>query len=140
MMINSNLAWVISQWSTLQKLVRVCRKGIKMAKPPELRKKPPNKTSIKPGQVLNPTGRPKKGDSLAEILRQIGELRDIKDKNEYMERKTALAHRSWQTALAGDTTMIRFLYTYLEPPTQKIETSKAEEIEEIKITVVSGEN
>lgn len=108
-----------------------------MAKPEGLRKRPPNKTSIKKGQVLNPTGRPKKGESLSGILRELG---DITSKDNRVDRKTALGEMMWDLALRGDTTIARFLYTQLEPPTQKIETSKAEEIEEIKITVVSGEN
>ena len=108
-----------------------------MAKPPELRKRPPVKTSIKPGQVLNPTGRPKKGESLTGILRELG---DIKNKGDIVDRKTALGEMMWRIALKEDLKAAMFLYTQLEPVTQKIETSKAEEIEEIKITVVSGEN
>jgi hypothetical protein len=111
-----------------------------MAKPVELRKKPPNQTSIKPGQVLNPKGGPKKGESLTGILRELGDCNDIKNKEEFMDRKTALGQRMWQMALSGDLAAMKYVYDRLEPVTQKIETSKAEEIEEIKITVVSGEN
>jgi hypothetical protein len=86
-----------------------------MPKPENIRKRPPVSTSIKKGQVLNPTGRPKKNESMTEILRSIGDIQDIKMKDDYVDRKTALAHKMWSLALSGDLAAMKYVYDRNEP-------------------------
>ena len=75
-------------------------------------------------ELINRKGRPKKGESMTDVLRKYAEKRvDIKDaepdeKRRRMKRKEALARKIWKLALKGDDWAIRYIYNRLDghPP------------------------
>jgi hypothetical protein len=65
------------------------------------------KGTIKPGEVRNPKGRPPSGDSLAEMVRMIGdEFQDRKTKKSRME---LVIRKAWEQAERGDDKARQFL-------------------------------
>lgn len=66
------------------------------------------------GQGGNPNGRPKKGEALSDVLRDLGRLRDVKKGDKKIARKRALAERVWQMALGGDIQAIRLIYDRID--------------------------
>ena len=82
----------------------------------------PKGRPFKPGQTGNPKGRPKKGESMTDIL---GELAGIKDvtlpSGEKVTRKRALVERLWAKAIRdGDTTAIKFIIERLDGKTPQV--------------------
>lgn len=74
-------------------------------------------TTFKPGQVTNPNGRPKKGESLTDILRGMADQEievKIKGKKVILKNKEALAAKFWQMALNGDRQAIIELYNRMD--------------------------
>ena len=66
------------------------------------------------GHTGNPFGRPKKGECMTEILSAIGDLCDIKVKDELISRKKAIAQRLWSMALSGDLPSIKYIYDRID--------------------------
>jgi hypothetical protein len=77
---------------------------------------------FKPGQSGNPAGRAKKGTSLTDILRELGELRDAKTREgEMVTRKEALGNKMWSLALKGNENIAKYIYDRIDgKPTQEI--------------------
>jgi hypothetical protein len=97
-------------------------------------------TTFKKGQVTNPAGRPKKGECLTEILREIGDLKDIKTKDALMDRKTALCQKLWQMALFGDFPVMKYVFDRLDPQTNGIFSGMAAPIDsEVTIKIVKSD-
>lgn len=70
------------------------------------------------GQSGNPGGRPKRNETLTNILDELGNERPDMD-NE--TRKRLLAHRLWELALTGDLAAMKYVYDRLDgTPTQSI--------------------
>ena len=72
-----------------------------------------------PGTSGNPKGRPKKGHTLTDALRDFAYRRNMDE----MEAREALAEVLWDLALnAKDVAAIRYIYDRLEgKPTEKVE-------------------
>jgi hypothetical protein len=67
------------------------------------------------GKSGNPNGRPKRGDSLTDILRELGNTQDVNYNGEPIERKRAIAEAIWKKAISeGDFQSIKFLYDRLD--------------------------
>jgi hypothetical protein len=82
---------------------------------------PSPKTRWKSGESGNPNGRPKKGQSLTDILREQAKIKDAKFNGEMVERKVALGNRMWMAALKGDVAIMKYMYDRLDgKPTQEI--------------------
>jgi len=73
-------------------------------------------TTWKPGQSGNPNGRPKRGESLSEILRMLGEERDVRIKGVPGEitKKEAVGRRLYDLALRGNVAALKYLMDRLE--------------------------
>lgn len=72
------------------------------------------KTAWKPGQSGNPNGRPPKGHSITETIREM--------MSERPEIKKALGAKIMQSAIEGDMTAIKLIWNYLDGmPIQKQE-------------------
>jgi len=71
-------------------------------------------------ELINRKGRPKKGESMTDVLRKYAEKRvEIKDaepdeKRRRMKRKEALARKIWKLALKGEDWAIRYIYNRLD--------------------------
>jgi len=63
------------------------------------------------GQSGNPTGRPRSGHSLAELLRAAGHM-PVSD-GDACTREAALVDRLWAMALEGDLPAMRLLLEYI---------------------------
>jgi hypothetical protein len=61
----------------------------------------------------NPHGRPRKGDTLTEILEELGKEKVTRGKAR-IERRTALAKKLWEKALRGDAICIKYLYDRID--------------------------
>jgi len=66
---------------------------------------------FKKGQSGNPAGRPKKGSSFAELLRDIGE-EDLKGTD--MTKKEAVSRKLWAEASKGESWAIRELFDRID--------------------------
>lgn len=76
------------------------------------------------GQSGNPNGRPKKQNTLTDILKELGESNKVDIKGKTVEWKTALMYKLWQLALGGDKASIQHIYDRYEGrPKDKIEHS-----------------
>lgn len=60
------------------------------------------------GYTGNPNGRPKKGETLTDALKEYAEMKDVGDGS--MTRKQYLANRLWGMALKGDISAIKYIY------------------------------
>jgi hypothetical protein len=70
------------------------------------------------GQSGNLKGRPPKGESMAEVLRQIGETTD----SDGVARKRKLLERMWEMAERGDLAAARLILEYVNgKPVEHIE-------------------
>jgi len=89
---------------------------------PKQKPVPPAGRPFQKGKSGNPRGRPKKGESMTDIL---GELAGIKDvtlpSGEKVTRKRALVERLWAKAIRdGDTTAIKFIIERLDGKTPQV--------------------
>jgi hypothetical protein len=58
---------------------------------------------------------------MTEILREVGEIEDVKHNGEMLSRKVALAHKMWAVALQGRTDQMRYMYDRLDgKPVQEV--------------------
>ena len=72
----------------------------------------------------NLKGRPKKGESLTDILKEVGEVKDIETKGGKIDKRKALALKLWQKALKGDYYAIKYIFDRIDgTPKQTIETA-----------------
>lgn len=79
-----------------------------------------NSGQFKPGVSGNRNGRPKKGNTMTDIVRELLE-QDYQDKKTH---KQALAEKILELSLAGDMRAIRLLWSYMDGlPSQTIETN-----------------
>lgn len=87
----------------------------------------PTPASFKPGQSGNPNGRPKKGTSLTELMREY--LQEI-DPATGKERRQTFIEKVQALAQKGDATALKLVWNYLEGmPQQSVDvTSKGESI------------
>ena len=65
-------------------------------------------------QDINRKGRPKKGETLTDILKAFGELPDVDFGGAKIERNKALAQKLWQKALEGDFNSIKYIYDRID--------------------------
>jgi hypothetical protein len=80
-------------------------------------------------ELINRNGRPRKGDSMTEVLRKYAEKRvnltDLEpdEKRRCMKRKEALARKIWKLALnKGEDWAIRYIYNRIDGrPRQSLE-------------------
>jgi hypothetical protein len=78
-----------------------------------------NQTSIKPGEVRNPNGRPKKEQSLTGILN--AKMEDLVPGQDKISFKDMLALKLLQLAAQGDLAAIKYCYDRLDgTPTQAV--------------------
>jgi hypothetical protein len=71
---------------------------------------------------INRSGRPKKGESLTDILRELGGIADVSTEKGKIERRQAIANRLWQMAIAGDLAAIKMIYDRIDgSPRQSVE-------------------
>lgn len=77
----------------------------------------------KKGESGNPHGRPKKGNTLTEVLLELAEL---KREGDDKPRKEMLAAKLWDIAIEGDTVAIKYIYDRIDgKPTEHLEHSGA---------------
>ena len=87
---------------------------------------------------INRNGRPKKGESLTDILRELGGIADVSTEKGKIERRQAIANRLWQMAIAGDLAAIKMIYDRIDgSPRQSVEMTGAdgEKLVPDKITI-----
>ena len=80
------------------------------------------------GQSGNPGGRPKRGETLTDILRRLGDVQDVNFNGNQIARKQALAEAIWQKAIVDkDFQSIKYLYDRMDgTPAQSVEISGKE--------------
>jgi hypothetical protein len=83
---------------------------------------------IKPGQVLNPTGRPKKDFSLTEGMRAFLSEHDPIKKQ---QRKDLLVEQTYKQAMRGDIAAIKMIFNYLEGMPKGSDTNIAVAVQNI---------
>lgn len=66
------------------------------------------------GESGNPAGRPPSGHALTDILREAGELTDVKIGKRKLTRKEALARRLWEHAMAGNVMAAKLIFERLD--------------------------
>ena len=69
---------------------------------------------FQPGQSGNPGGRPKKGGTLTDALREYADETDVEFKGAMISRKKALAQKVWQLALNGDLAALKYIYDRID--------------------------
>lgn len=83
-----------------------------------------NKGKIKKGEVRNPNGRPKKGETLTDILREHCDKMITEKSGGKVAIKIALARKMVAMALSGDMAAIRYVYDRIDGlPKQALEHS-----------------
>lgn len=93
---------------------------------------PKNQTSFKPGVVTNPKGRPPKGMSLTELMRE--HLENIPEGQE-KTHKEVFIEKVLELAKKGDATAMKITWNYLEGmPKQNVDVTSGGE----KITPILG--
>ena len=77
---------------------------------------------------INRSGRPKKGTSLAELVRELGEQEDITlPDGKKIERKRALAEKIWQQAIVkGNPSFAALIYKMLDNPALRLQHEGAD--------------
>lgn len=63
---------------------------------------------------INRNGRPKKGQTMTDILSELGDIQDIELLDEKITKKKALALKIWQLALKGDLAAIKYIYNRID--------------------------
>lgn len=78
-------------------------------------------TSIKKGEVRNPTGRPRKSNSMTEILNQCLEEVEMDYKGEKVNGKKMVSLKIISLAFSGDLAALKYCYDRIDgTPTQAI--------------------
>jgi hypothetical protein len=91
---------------------------------------PNQATRFKKGQSGNPSGRSPAKTTLTEILRELGEIEDVKHNGEMLSRKVALGHKMWAVALQGRTDQMRYMYDRLDgKPVQEVKVQSNVQID-----------
>jgi hypothetical protein len=71
---------------------------------------------------INREGRPKKGETLTDALREFAEQQDVEYNDNKISRKQALSQKLWQMALNGDLQAMKYIYDRIDgKPTEKHE-------------------
>jgi hypothetical protein len=84
----------------------------------------PSTTFKKGDPLINRGGRPKKGETLTDILRSLGEIKDVGTADGKMARKQALGERLWKMAIEGDIVAIKYIFDRVDgPPKMELEHS-----------------
>lgn len=95
---------------------------------------PKNQHTFKPGQVTNPNGRPKKGWSLTETMREYLSEKDVDKKK---ERREILVQQTFEHALKGDPTAQKLMWNYIDGmPKQPIELSGELRYEKVELSTI----
>ncbi len=91
---------------------------------------------FKPGESGNPKGRPKKGDTWADILEEISERQEVKIKGgEKITYKEAVAIKAFQEAAKGNPAMFTAIMNRMSGyPKHRIEAHNLNYIMDIEIT------
>ena len=98
---------------------------------------PNPKNQIQKGQVLNPTGRPKKEFSMTNALREILAVQDPKTK---IEKYKDLLNVAVDKAMSGDNDMLKYLINRIEGmPKGDSQTLAVENLENLVIVVKEKE-
>ncbi len=63
---------------------------------------------------INRNGRPKKGQTLTDILKAHADKEDVDSGSRTISRRDALAQKLWQMALGGDIAAIRYIYDRID--------------------------
>lgn len=98
---------------------------------------PKEDTQFKPGESGNPKGRPKKGDTWADILEDISEREVIVDKStgQKLTYKEVVALRAFQEAAKGNTLMFNAIMNRMSGyPKHRIEAHNLNYIMDIELT------
>lgn len=91
--------------------------------------------TLRPGQTANPNGRPKKGWTLSETMRNYLSEKDPKTKK---IRRDELVEATREHALAGDPTSLKLIWNYMDGmPKQQVDVTS--DGEKINFTVYSPE-
>lgn len=70
---------------------------------------------------INRKGRPPKGETLTDALREYAEKKDVDFGDQKLSRKQALSQKLWQMALGGDMQAMKYIYDRIDgTPTQTI--------------------
>ena len=88
--------------------------------------------SIKPGETRNPNGRPPKGHSITETIREM--------MTEKPEIKKALGTKVIQLALDGDLTAIRTIWGYLDGMPGQIQINTQINLTEMGVEFVDDQS
>lgn len=91
----------------------------------------PNSTSFKPGKSGNPKGRPKKGETMTDIIKGVLEEEFRDNKGNKITFKIAMARKAAFLAVQGDMTAFKYLCDRLDG--YPIQAAKVEG--ELNITV-----
>lgn len=65
-------------------------------------------------QNINREGRPKKGETLTDALREYAEQKDVEYNKNKISRKQALSQKLWQMALNGDLQAMKYIYDRID--------------------------
>ncbi len=98
---------------------------------------PSEDTQFKPGESGNPKGRPKKGDTWADILEEISERKIVVDKDtgKKLTYKEAVAIVAFQEAAKGNTLMFNAIMNRMSGyPKHRIEAHNLNYIMDIELT------
>lgn len=89
---------------------------------------------MKPGETRNPNGRPKKGETLTDVMRKFLSEAPPGQKLTYKEM---FVQKSYQLAMKGDATFGKLVWNYMEgmPKQQTDITSNGKELSGLVVTV-----
>jgi hypothetical protein len=86
-----------------------------------------NDGRIKPGEIRNPHGRPRKEQSLTEILKKTIENQKLVVNGKEISGKDAIAMKLFSLAMQGDLTALKYCYDRVDgTPRQAVELSGPE--------------
>lgn len=96
-----------------------------------------NRGQWRDGMSGNPNGRPKKGTTLTEVLK---ELLDVRDKSNHKTRKELIVETIIKLALEGNIPAIRFVWAYIDGlPLQRQEIIEVADTEQESPYTSEGE-
>lgn len=81
-----------------------------------------NRGKIKKGEVRNPNGRPKKGETMTDALRMLAGKTIKDDKGNSVTFKEAISKKLYALAISGDIAAIKYIFDRIDGfPTQAIQ-------------------